>query len=144
MDRRLAAAIVVSLAWLGGTAPAQEGALPPAPARTTILSRNTTTITGQPLVLPPAPVEAVFSRVVMPAGGVLPMHKHPWPRYAFIESGRILVRYQAAGLEREFGPGETAIEAVDQWHEGRALGSEPVVLLVIDHVPPGEVNIVRR
>lgn len=144
MDRRAAAAFAASLALLGGIAPAQEQALPPAPARTTILSRNATTITGQPIALPPAPVEAVFSRVVMPAGGVLPMHKHPWPRYAVIESGRIMVRYPAAGLEREFGPGETAIEAIDQWHEGRALGGEPVVLLVIDHVPPGEVNIVRR
>jgi quercetin dioxygenase-like cupin family protein len=72
------------------------------------------------------------------------MHKHPWPRYAFIESGRIMVRYETDGIERSFGPGETAIEAIDQWHEGRALGGEPVVLLVIDHVPPGQLNIVRR
>ena len=72
------------------------------------------------------------------------MHKHPWPRYALVESGRIRVRYEAAGVERIFGPGEAVIEAIDQWHEGAVVGSEPVRLLVIDHVPPGQTNLVRR
>ena len=143
MDGR-ALVLAASLAMLGGSAVAQEGTPAPAPARTTILSRSTTTVTGQPIGVPPAPFEVVFSRTVLPAGGVLPMHKHPWPRYAFVESGRIMVRYQADGIERTFGPGETAIEAIDQWHEGRALGGEPVVLLVIDQLPPGQFNIVRR
>ena len=46
--------------------------------------------------------------------------------------------------DREFGPGEAVVEAVDSWHEGEVVGSEPVKLLVIDHVPPGETNVVRR
>ena len=116
---------------------------PPA-VEVTLLGRNAQTATGQPLAALPAPYEVVFSRAVLPAGGVLPMHRHPWPRYAVVESGRIRVRYEAAGIEREFGPGEAIIEAVDAWHEGAAVGSEPVRILVIDHVPPGRSNVVSR
>lgn len=139
MRLRCAAAIVM-LAGLGGFA-AQE---PPPPAASTTLARTGSTITGQPISLPPAPFEVVFTRTVLPPGGVLPMHKHPWPRYALVESGRIRVRYEAAGIEREFGPGDALIETVDEWHEGATIGAEPVRILVIDHVPPGQTNLVRR
>lgn len=139
MIRRCAAAVAM-LAGLGGFA-SQE---PPPSAATTTLARTARSITGQPISLPPAPFEVVFSRTVLPPGGLLPMHKHPWPRYALVESGRIRVRYEAAGIDREFGPGDALIEAVDQWHEGAVVGSDPVRLLVIDHVPPGQTNMVRR
>jgi quercetin dioxygenase-like cupin family protein len=111
--------------------------------RTTVLSRGSATVTGQPIAMPPA-FEVVISRTELPAGGVLPMHRHPWPRYAIVEQGRLRVRYEEAGLVREFGPGEAVIEAIGQWHEGEVVGREPVRLIVIDHVPPGETNVVRR
>lgn len=134
------AAIAALVLLAGGTALAQA----PAGVEVTMLGRSTQTATGQPVAALPSPYEVVFARAVLPAGGVLPMHRHPWPRYAFVESGRIRVRYEAAGIEREFGPGEAIIEAVDQWHEGVAVGSEPVRILVIDHVPPGRSNVVSR
>jgi quercetin dioxygenase-like cupin family protein len=59
-------------------------------------------------------------------------------------AGRLRVRYEEARLVREFGPGEAVIEAIGQWHEGEVVGAEPVRLIVIDHVPPGETNMVRR
>lgn len=127
----------------GGTAASQDAVQPAAPT-TTVLARAATTITGQPIVLPPAPLEVVVSRTEIPAGGVLPMHRHPWPRYALVEQGRLRVRYEAANLIREFGPGEVAIEAIDQWHAAEVVGAEPVRLLVIDQVPPGQTNLVRR
>jgi quercetin dioxygenase-like cupin family protein len=117
---------------------------PPPGAAVTMLGRSAQTATGQPLGAIAAPYEVVFSRAVLPPDGVLPMHKHPWPRYALVESGRIRVRYEAAGITREFGPGEAIIEAIDAWHEGVAVGSEPVRILVIDHVPPGRSNVVSR
>ena len=125
------------------TASAATGQQTPAP-QTTILNRSSSTITGQPLALPGPAVEVVISRTEIPAGGALPMHKHPWPRYAIVESGRLRVRYEEAGLVREFGPGEAVIEAIDQWHEAGVVGPEPVRIIVIDHVPPGQTNLVRR
>ena len=136
MNRRISA--LLSLPLLLASAEAQ----PPA-ASTNVVVRTSTTVTGQPLVLP-QPAEVVVSVTELPAGGVLPMHKHPWPRYAYVERGRLSVRYEAAGLVREFGPGEAIVEAIDQWHEGRVVGAEPVRIVVIDHVPPGQTNLVRR
>ena len=136
MNRRISA--LLSLPLLLASADAQ----PPA-ASTNVVVRTSTTVTGQPLVLP-QPAEVVVSVTELPAGGVLPMHKHPWPRYAYVERGRLSVRYEAARLVREFGPGEAIVEAIDQWHEGRVVGAEPVRIVTIDHVPPGQTNVVRR
>ena len=112
--------------------------------RVTVVTRAATTITGQPLAVPPAPWETVVSVSDLPPGGALPMHKHPWPRYAYVERGRLRVSYEAAGLTREFGPGDAVVEAIDQWHEGRVVGSEPVRLIVFDQVPQGATNVVLR
>jgi quercetin dioxygenase-like cupin family protein len=135
-----------ALAFLAACAPAGQPAptAPPSPAAIIPLLRASTTITGQPLAVPDRPWEIAISASELPAGGVLPMHKHPWPRYAYVERGRLRVRYEAAGLVREFGPGEAVIEAVDQWHEGEAIGPEPVRLIVLDQLPPGATNVVRR
>lgn len=124
-------------------AQAASGQEAPAP-RTTLLNRSSSTITGQPITPPSPGFEVVISRTEIPVGGVLPMHRHPWPRYAIVEQGRLSVHYEEAGLTREFGPGEAVIEAIGQWHEARVVGAEPVRIIVIDHVPPGQTNMVRR
>ena len=85
-----------------------------------------------------------MSATELPPGGVLPMHRHPWPRYAVVERGRLSVTYEAAGLTREFGAGEAVVEAIDQWHEGRVVGPEPVRLIVFDQVPRGATNVITR
>jgi quercetin dioxygenase-like cupin family protein len=143
MDRRWN---VIVVALLAGCAPvdAEEVQAPAPAAATGELGRTSRTITGQPVAAPPSPFEVVISATELPPGGTLPMHKHPWPRYAYVERGRIRVHYEAAELVREFGPGEAVVEAVDAWHEGEVVGSEAVRLVVIDHVPPGRTNIVRR
>ena len=136
--------LVATLLLVAAGAAATSLQSPPPGAAVTVLSRTATTATGQSISLPPGPVEVVISRTEIPAGGTLPMHKHPWPRYAYVESGRLRVHWEAAALTREFGPGDTVVEAVDQWHEGAAIGPEPVRLIVIDQVPPGAANLVRR
>jgi quercetin dioxygenase-like cupin family protein len=123
-------------------APAQSGAQ--AGAKVTIAGRSTTTVTGQTLAAPADPFESVISVSELPAGGTLPMHKHPWPRYVYVDRGRLSVSYEESGLTREFGPGEGIVEAIDQWHEGRVIGGAPVRLIVFDQVPPGQTNVVRR
>ena len=142
------AAIVALLVASGGCAeeaklPASPTA-PPAAAVVTTVLRASTTVTGQPLAAPPSPWETLIMTTDLPPGGLLPMHKHPWPRYAFVERGRLEVRYEQSGLVRTFGPGEAVIEANDQWHEGRVVGAEPVRLIVLDQLPPGATNVVRR
>jgi len=72
------------------------------------------------------------------------MHKHPWPRTVYVERGRIRVRYESPALVRELGPGEAVVEGIDQWHDAQAVGQGPVRLIIVDHVPPGRTNLVRR
>ena len=142
--------VLMAVALLGACSVAASeqiatGVSDPAPrANVTVVNRASATITGQPLAVPQAPWEAVVSVSDLPPGGALPMHKHPWPRYAYVERGRLRVTYEAAALTREFGPGEAVVEAIDQWHEGRVVGNEPVRLIVFDQVPRGANNVVLR
>lgn len=145
---RVRSAMAAALLAFGGCASvAQDRGDAPAgapAAAVTVAMRSATTVTGQPLSSPESPFEAVISRSELPAGGVLPIHRHPWPRYAYVLQGRLRVSYEESGLVREFGPGEAVAEALDQWHEGRVLGDEPVTLIVFDQVPPGRTNVVTR
>jgi quercetin dioxygenase-like cupin family protein len=131
--------LIVALALVASPAAAQAPA-----AVSTQLSAQDRTLSGQPIVLPQGAVRVTFTETVVPVGGVLPPHKHPYPRYAVVTSGRLRVTNLVTGTVSEVKAGELAIDAIDQWHEGVVLGSEPVRLLVIDQAPPGVVNTVRR
>jgi quercetin dioxygenase-like cupin family protein len=144
-----AARALAVLIPLAACSPAAEPAAAPAAAPSsqaavTQILRASTTVTGQPLAVPDGPWEVAVWASELPPGGLLPMHKHPWPRYAYVERGRLRVRYEAAGLVREFGPGQAVVEAVGEWHEGEAIGPDPVRLIVLDQLPPGATNVVRR
>ena len=111
---------------------------------TQALGTYTTTNTGQPILAPEGPLTLTVSRVTIPAKASLPIHKHPFQRYAYVESGSVTVRNLDTGTSVEFKPGSTIVEARDQWHTGTAMGDQPVVLLVIDQTPPGQANTVRK
>jgi quercetin dioxygenase-like cupin family protein len=128
-------ALVLVLLGLAAPAAAQEA---------TVLGRFEATNSGQAILLPQGPAAVTVSRVVIAAGSSLPVHKHPHARYAYVESGQLRVSNLDTGGTKEFGPGDTIIEARGQWHTGTALGAAPVVLLVIDQTPPGETNTIRR
>jgi quercetin dioxygenase-like cupin family protein len=123
---------------------ATASALAAEPAKVTPIAKTETTITGQPIVTPAGPHQVVASMVELPVGGRLAPHKHPYPRYVYVLSGHLRVTYFDAKLVKEFKAGDFAAEAVDQWHMGEQVGTEPVKLLVIDHVPAGQANVVMR
>lgn len=109
-----------------------------------VLGTYDKTNSGQPILAPEGPLALTVSRVTIPAGASLPVHKHPFQRYAYVESGSITVRNLDTGTSVEFKPGATIVEARDQWHTGTAMGDQPVVLLVIDQTPPGQGNMERK
>ena len=110
----------------------------------TPVASETTTNSGQPINLPQGAVEVTVTRIVVPAGTTLPVHKHPYPRYAQVEAGRILVMNLKTGTDREYGPGDFIVESVAQWHTGAVISAEDARLLVIDQHPPGETNTIQR
>lgn len=131
-------ALILALALAAGSAAAQPAAV------SKPLSVQQKTLSGQPIALPQGPVEVTLSETVVPAGGAIAPHKHPYPRYAYVVSGRLKVTNLVTGTVAEVKAGELAIDAIDQWHEAAVVGDEPVRMLVIDQAPPGIVNTVRR
>lgn len=131
-------ALILALALAAGSAAAQPAAV------SKPLSVQQKTLSGQPIALPQGPVEVTFSETVVPAGGAIAPHKHPYPRYAYVVSGRLKVTNLVTGTVAEVKAGDLAIDAIDQWHEAAVAGDEPVRMLVIDQAPPGIVNTVRR
>ena len=130
-------AVIVLLA-----APAQA-AEDKAVVATPILT-TTVTATGQPIVLPRENLEVRVVTLEIAPGAVLPEHKHPYPRYGYVLAGTLRVTNTDTGTSMVYGVGDFIIEAVDQWHRGASIGSEPVRLLVIDQVEGGRANVVTR
>ncbi len=129
--------------WIGTveSAPA-EGT--PSAVVTPVLSA-TTTPSGQPIRFPSGDGRVIVSTYVIAPGSSLPVHKHPYPRYAYVLEGHLRVTDTDTGQSWDYQAGDFVVEVVDQWHFGEAIGTGPVRLLVIDCVPKAEAgNTVKK
>lgn len=122
---------------------AAVAALAAAPVSTPIAT-SATTWSGQPYSVPSGPLQVTSQTVEIPVGGALGVHKHPWPRFAYVQQGTLRVINDDAHVTRDFKAGEFVVEAIDQWHHAEVVGDQPVKLLVIDQTPPGKVNMVKQ
>ncbi len=114
-----------------------------APAATvTPVAKVSETIAGQPITAPSGPLQMTVSHYDIPPGASLAVHRHDYPRYAYVLAGTLEVVNEDTGTTHTFTEGDFIAEAVGQWHFGRTLGDTPVKLLVIDEAPPGTENIV--
>jgi quercetin dioxygenase-like cupin family protein len=104
----------------------------------------TTTNSGQPILLPKSNVEVVAWMYDIPSGAKLPVHKHPFQRYAYVLSGTLQVTDVENGRTFEYKPGDFIVEMVDGWHYGTNNAKEPVRLLVIDQVEKGQGNTILK
>ena len=111
----------------------------PAPGSGPILS-TTTSVWGQPIQPPAGPLQVTASILEIPAGGTLPVHKHPYPRFGYLLAGRLEVTDTETGKTVTYETGQFAIDPVGQWHTGHALHGKPVRLLLIDQTPLGVVS----
>jgi len=126
-------------------------AAPPAAAQdaaakvtTSKLFSTTTTATGQPIALPKGGAEVIVWTYEIPAGAKLPVHKHPFPRYAYVLSGTLRVATADESRTWNYKAGDFIVEMIDAWHYGTNTGTEPVRLLVIDQVEVGQANTLLR
>jgi quercetin dioxygenase-like cupin family protein len=110
----------------------------------TPLFRSTKTASGQQITLPSGPVELIVSEYVIAPGAVLPVHRHPYERYAFVEAGTLRVTNTQTGAAMVYHPGDVVVEQIDTWHSGENIGPDVVRLKVIDQVPPGKSNTIIR
>lgn len=105
------------------------------------MAKLTHTAAGQPIRLPGGEAQVSACTYDIPPGVKLPVHKHPYPRFAYVVSGYLRVVF-TDGRSFEYHPGDFIAEATEVWHYGETLGTTPVRLLVIDTTPPGVSNVV--
>jgi quercetin dioxygenase-like cupin family protein len=113
----------------------------PAVTITPILVTKTTAI-GQPINVPVHP-EVVVSRYEIAPNAALPMHEHPYPRFAYVLSGTFEIMV-LDGKTYRYKAGDFIAEVIGQWHTSRNTSDTPVRLLVIDQIVPGHSNTVLR
>jgi quercetin dioxygenase-like cupin family protein len=134
---RLVAALLAAVLVLAtGAAGAQEAA-PKKPVATQEIFSGDKTAAGQPILLPSGPVRLVATTYDIAPGVALPVHRHPFPRYAYVLAGTLTVTDEERGEKTTYKPGDVIVEMVGRWHSGRNVGTDPVRLLVIDQVPDG-------
>lgn len=119
----------------------------PAHVKTAVVTpilKTDRTISGGKISLPQGDVEVVVSRYEIAPGATLPVHKHPYPRYAYVISGELRVANKDTGTTSTFKAGDFVVESINQWHNGTNIGSKPLKLLVIDQVKKGENNTILK
>lgn len=98
------------------------------------LLTTTTTISGQPITVPVNP-KMQASIITIEPGKSLPVHKHPYIRYAYVQKGELDVTLVDEKKSVHFKAGDAFAEIIDGWHFGTNNGSVPTQLLVIDQMP---------
>ena len=116
-----------------------------APVVVTPVKTTAVTSTGQPLVLPRKNVEVTASIYDIAPGATLPVHKHPFARYAYVLAGTLQVTNVDTGKSDVFKTGDFIVEMIDQWHRGSNIGADPVKLVVIDQIEAGaEATVLKQ
>ena len=102
------------------------------------------TATGGKLMLPGNNPKVIVSTYVIQPGARLPVHKHIFARYAYVEDGLLRVEQTETGKNFEYKKGDVIIEMTGEWHTGENIGSVPVRLLVFDQIEDGTANTVLK
>jgi quercetin dioxygenase-like cupin family protein len=108
------------------------------------LLTTSVTASGQPIVLPQGNVQLITSMYEIAPGAKLPEHEHNSQRYGYLLAGQLRVTNTETGESQEYKPGDFIVESRGQWHKAENIGKEPIKLLVIDQVNPGESTVVLR
>jgi quercetin dioxygenase-like cupin family protein len=122
-------------------APPAAAQVPPAPGKPVTIDA---TLSGQPIRAAPGDLRVTVTQSVIPVGGRLPVHKHPYPRLVNVLAGRLKITNLDTGQVRDAVAGDWMVDAVDQWHEAVVVGDEPVRLMAIDQAPPGAAVTILR
>ncbi|MER8439093.1 cupin domain-containing protein [Mesorhizobium sp. M1312] len=142
MRKILASALLLTAALSATAAHALDAS--GTPVVVTPLASRTETASGQPITLPQKNVQVLVSSFEIAPGATLPVHKHPFPRYAYVQGGTLQVTNVETGKSTTYKSGDFIVEMIGQWHQATNVGVDPVKLLVIDQVEEGTQNTVLR
>ncbi len=106
------------------------------------LLTTTKTNIGQTLQYPKGQAKIVSLIVTLQPGEATGRHTHPVPTYGHILEGEVTVDYGSGGT-KVYRRGDTFVEAVNHWHDGRNTGTVPCRILVVFMGADGVPNVVR-
>ncbi len=112
---------------------------PPAVVVTPLLA-TVTTASGQPIILPRGRARLIVSTYVIAPGARLPVHRHLYPRYAYVLDGQLRVTEIKTHRKFDYKKGDFVAEMIGAEHFGENTGDIPLRLLVIDLVPKNVRN----
>jgi len=75
-------------------------------------------------------------------GGETGRHMHPYPTFVYVLEGAIDVE-MAGGVVHGYKAGDSFLEVVNTWHNGKNKGTTPAKVLVVFAGVHGKSNLVR-
>ena len=94
-----------------------------------VLSKSSTSWDGSVIEsYPEGKPEITISKITMPVGFELPVHKHVTPLGGMILEGELTVTKEN-GEQKVFKAGDPIVEVINAWHAGKNTGNVPTVLL---------------
>ncbi len=86
--------------------------------------------------------EITALRVGIGPGGETGRHMHLYPAFVYVLEGAIEVEIEGGG-SHSYKAGDSFVEAINAWHNGRNRGLTPAKLLVVFAGVRGKPNLVR-
>jgi len=86
--------------------------------------------------------EVTALRVGIGPGGETGRHMHLYPAFVYVLEGAVEVEIEGGG-SHSYKAGDSFVEAINAWHNGRNRGSTPAKLLVVFAGVQGKPNLVR-
>ncbi len=94
-----------------------------------VLSKTSTSWDGTVIeAYPTGKPEITISKITMPIGFELPVHKHTTPLGGMILEGELTVTKEN-GESKVFKAGDPIVEVMNTWHAGKNTGDVPTVLI---------------
>jgi quercetin dioxygenase-like cupin family protein len=133
----LAAAVLTACGDLPQTDPNAKA------TREDLLDKARKTVLDQDLEYPHDTHAEVSSGIVtIPPGVETGWHRHDTPLVVHVMEGVVTVEYDG-GVVKEYGPGDTFVEAIGTKHNGRNLGDVDVVIYTVSIGAEGLQNTVN-
>ena len=126
----------VAISFIGGTALAQVG------FRATPVLQGTRTVIGQEIQFPLFRNQITALLVEIAPGGETGRHQHPVPTLSYVLEGAVTVEIEGHP-QVVATSGQSFLEPVNTWHNGRNRGTAPLKLFVVFSGEEGKPNLVR-
>lgn len=134
---RNAAVVLTLVLAVAGPAGAQSYPVPE------MLLDTATDTVGTPIRYPAGAAHVSSYILTMVPGQETGWHRHDAPLYARVLEGEIAVDYGDKG-RKTYAAGDTFMEAMGIWHNGRVVGNRPAKLLVVFMGADGTENTEMR